>query len=415
MIDRFFARRFMIRRLHDGPLGEYMERFAEHLWKSGYSRDSGRTKLRLIADLGGWLQQQGLGVDALNEETIQTFLDEGKRLGFSGCRENGGPATLRQLLALLRDIGEIPTPPPQGEITPLQRIEQDFTKYLTQERRLSRSTLRNVLPCVRRFLTERFGAEPPLLGELCPADVTGFLLRHLPMLSVWRAKNMAYALRSFFRFLRLRGDIATDLSASIPKVADWRCSTLPKALGAEDVEKLLMSCDQSTVIGQRDYTILLLLARLGMRAGEVVSMTLDDIDWEAGEFKVHGKGGREDRLPIPQDVGEALAHYVRHGRPSCASRRVFVRLHAPRRGFSSAVAICDVVRRALARACVDSPRKGAHLLRHSLATEMLRKGATLDEIGEVLRHRLQDTTTIYAKVDLAALRGLAQPWPGGEA
>ena len=143
-------------------------------------------------------------------------------------------------------------------------------------------------------------------------------------------------------------------------------------------------------------------------------MTLDDIDWEAGELRVRGKGGREDRLPIPQDVGKALAHYLRHGRPGCTTRRVFVRMHAPRRGFTTSVAICDVVRRALSRACIDSPRKGAHLLRHSLASEMLRKGASLDEIGEVLRHRLPDTTAIYAKVDMVALRALARPWPGGE-
>jgi site-specific recombinase XerD len=226
---------------------------------------------------------------------------------------------------------------------------------------------------------------------------------------------MGYALRSFFRFLRLRGDIAIDLGASIPKIAQWHWSTLPKSLKAEEVESLLGSCDQDTISGQRDYTILLLLARLGLRAGEVVAMTLDDIDWEAGHLRVRGKGGREDLLPISPDVGKALAHYLRHGRPRCATRRVFVRMHAPRRGFTTSVAICDVVRRALARSGIDSPRKGAHLLRHSLATEMLRKGSSLAEIGELLRHRLPDTTAIYAKVDIVALRALALPWAGGEA
>jgi site-specific recombinase XerD len=226
---------------------------------------------------------------------------------------------------------------------------------------------------------------------------------------------MTYALRSFFRFLRLRGDLVIDLSTCIPKVAARPFSTLPKSLDAEEVESLLSSCDQTTVCGQRDFTILLLLARLGLRAGEIVAMALEDIDWDAGELRVRGKGGREDRLPIPQDVGEALAHYLSHGRPKCTTRRVFVRVRAPRRGFTSSVAICDVVRKALARAAIDSPRKGAHLLRHSLATEMLRKGASLDEIGQILRHRLADTTAIYARVDLAALRGLARPWPeGGE-
>jgi site-specific recombinase XerD len=225
---------------------------------------------------------------------------------------------------------------------------------------------------------------------------------------------MVGALRSFFRFLRWRGDIVIDLASTVPRVADWRLSSLPKSLPAGEVERLIMSCRQATVTGQRDYTVLLLLARLGLRAGEVVALTLDDIDWDAGELKVRGKGGREDRLPIPRDVGRAMTVYLRHGRPrDCTTRRFFVRRKAPLRGFASSVAVCTIVRRALERAGIASPRKGAHLLRHSLATEMLRKGAPLAEIGEVLRHRLVDTTAIYAKVDLVALRALAPPWPAG--
>ena len=412
MVEHFFIRSRTIRRFHDGPLGECIDRFAERLWERGYARVTARSKLWLVGDLSWWLQRQGVAVDALDEDTVERFLHDAKQLGFSHLAD--GRATLRQLLTLLRETGTIPAPPPQIDDTPLHLIEREFKQYLTQERRLSESTLKNIIPSVRRFLTERFGTEPPSLGELTASDVSRFLLRHVQILSPARAQIMVYALRSFFRFLRLRGDTATDLSISVPKVADWRLSTLPKSLNGEEVESLLKSCDQTTVVGQRDHTILLLLARLGLRAGEVVGMTLDDIDWEAGELRVRGKGGREDRLPIPQDVGKALAHYLRHGRPGCTTRRVFVRMHAPRRGFTTSVAICDVVRRALSRACIDSPRKGAHLLRHSLACEMLRRGASLDEIGEVLRHRLPDTTAIYAKVDMVALRALARPWPGGE-
>ena len=414
MVERFFVRSRTIRRLRDGPLGEYIDRFADRLWERGYARATARTKLWLVTDLSWWLQREQLTVDALNEHSVERFLNEGKRLGL-GRHLTHDRAGLRELLGLLRELGEIPTPSPPSQESSRERLERGFKRYLVRERRLADSTLKNILPPVRAFLAQRFGTHPPVLGELSPSDVTRFVLRRVEMLSQSRAGLMTYALRSFFRFLRLRGDLAIDLSTCIPKVAARPFSTLPKSLDAEEVESLLSSCDQTTVCGQRDFTILLLLARLGLRAGEIVAMTLEDIDWDAGELRVRGKGGREDRLPLPRDVGEALAQYLSHGRPKCTTRRVFVRVRAPRRGFTSSVAICDVVRKALARAAIDSPRKGAHLLRHSLATEMLRKGASLDEIGQILRHRLADTTAIYARVDLAALRGLARPWPeGGE-
>lgn len=225
---------------------------------------------------------------------------------------------------------------------------------------------------------------------------------------------MTSALRGFLRFLLFRGNINCDLAACVPTVADWRLSELPKSLEPEKVEHLLQNCDQSTAIGKRDYAILLLLARVGLRAGEIVAMTLDDINWEAGVVTIRGKGSHSDQLPIPQDVGKALATYLRHGRLPCATRRVFIRAKAPRQGFSGSAAIDNIVRRALKRAHLDPIRKGAHLLRHSLATKMLGQGARLAEIGEVLRHSTTNTTQIYAKVDLAALSELAQPWPGGD-
>jgi site-specific recombinase XerD len=190
---------------------------------------------------------------------------------------------------------------------------------------------------------------------------------------------------------------------------------VPKYLSAEDVELLLEKCNQNSVTGQRDHAILLLLARLGLRAGEVVHMTLDDIDWEAGELTIRGKGSRQDRLPIPEDVGEALARYLQQTRPQCASRRVFIRLHAPHQGFGGSSLVAYIVNRALKRAGLNPALRGAHLLRHSLATRMIRGGSSLTEIGKILRHQLMRTTAIYAKVDLRALRILAQPWPGGEA
>jgi integrase len=190
-------------------------------------------------------------------------------------------------------------------------------------------------------------------------------------------------------------------------------ASLPRALSSEEVQHLLAHCERHTAVGRRNWAILLLLARLGLRAGEVVGLAFEDLDWEAGELRIRAHGGNSDRLPIPQDAGAALADYLRHARPACSSRRVFVRMRAPHRGFASSVAICCIVRRALERAGLNPAHKGAHLLRHSVATQMLRQGASLAEIGELLRHRSPQTTMIYAKVDLDLLRPLALPWPGG--
>jgi len=224
---------------------------------------------------------------------------------------------------------------------------------------------------------------------------------------------MGTALRTFLRYLQLRGDIAIDLAVCVPSVANWRLSTLPKFLQPHQVQSVLDQCDRQTHRGQRDYAILLLLARLGVRACEVVTLTLDDINWNAAELTIQGKGARRAKLPLPHDVGEALARYLKQGRPSCSSRRVFIRLRAPLQGFANSIAISTIVARALKKAGVDSPCTGAHLFRHTLATQMLHQGASLEEISQLLRHQSFNTTTLYAKVDLTALRPIAQPWPGG--
>ena len=297
----------------------------------------------------------------------------------------------------------------------LQGIEHDFVRYLEKERGLSTATQSNYVPVINRFLIECFGSDTIVLKTICPSDVIEFVLRCARSKNCRSAQLMTTALRVFFRFLFLRGDITSNLVASVPTVADYKLSEIPKFLHPDEVERLLKSCDKNTSIGKRDYAIVFLLSRLGLRAGEIVAMRLDDIDWEAGVVNIHGKGARHDQLPIPQDVGKALATYIRHGRPSCSTRRVFIRARAPRKGFSSSVAIADIVRRALVCAGLDPIRKGAHLLRHSLAVRMLRAGAHLSEISEILRHFSPNTTEIYTKVDLAALCELALPWPGGDA
>lgn len=412
MTEQYFHDSVARKRLDVGPLASHIDGFSTLLASQGYATRTAKEKLRLVFDLSGWLHRRKLGIAELDEQLVNRFL-------IYCCRQRrarrGGAATCRMLLRYLRDLGSIPPPIEAIADTPLNRIARNFEQFLVSERGLTPATLANYLPTVRCFLTERFGSDALRLHELGPHDVHRFILRHAQKASRRRAQLMVTALRSFFRFLRQRGEITTDLAAAIPGVVNWRLSGLPKSLAPEQVESLLASCDQSTTLGQRDYTILLLLARLGLRGGEVVAMTLDDLDWETGVFIVRGKGNRQERMPLPQDVGEALVHYLRHGRPRCSTRRVFVRMKAPRCGFASSAAICDVVRRALTRAGLAPAFKGAHLLRHSLATRMLRSGASLEEIGEVLRHCRPETTQIYAKVDLEALRALAQPWPGGAA
>ncbi len=287
-----------------------------------------------------------------------------------------------------------------------------FEGFLRTERGLSASTLTNYLPIVRRFLDEQFGGEELDFDNLRAVDVHRFIVRRAQAGSPRRAKLVVTALRSFLRFLNQRGLLAADLAAAVPGVAGWRLTHLPKALPVEQVDLLLASCDRGTSAGRRDYAVLMLLARLGLRGGEVSAMTLDDLDWDSGEIVVHGKGQRLARLPLPADVGAALVDYLRQDRPACSTRRVFLRIRAPRRGFVSPSVICCIARRALKRAGLAPEFKGAHLLRHSLATNLLRRGASLVEIGQLLRHSQPNTTQIYAKVDITALRAIALPWPG---
>jgi integrase/recombinase XerD len=240
-----------------------------------------------------------------------------------------------------------------------------------------------------------------------------FLQRQIPRLGVARSKHLTTALRSFLQYGRYRGDVVLDLAAAVPSVASWSMAAIPRAISPHAIRQLLASMRRRTTVERRDYAIMLLLADLGLRAGEVADLELDDLDWSAGQVRVRGKGGHWSVLPLPVRVGEAMVAYLRDGRPHSSSRRVFLRALPPYRGVQGSATIEGIVRRALRHAGVQAPTNGAHQFRHALATRMLRRGASLREIGDVLRHRRVQTTTIYAKVDLVALRGLALPWPGG--
>jgi site-specific recombinase XerD len=395
----------------EGPLAPYAETFATQLGEQGYAPWTVQDKLHVVAKLSHWLEEHQLPVEVLDEQRVCAFLQEFQEQ--ERRTYHGDPTTLRGLLKQLSDDGVIAEPRAIADEGAQAEIVREFSRYLIQERGLSAATVGNYVAVIDRFLTRRFGEGPVDLVAMQAHDLTDFILAQARRLAPKPAQLMVTALRSFLRFLYQRGHIAVDLGAVVPTVADWRLTRVPKYLLPEQVELLLERCDQRTVVGQRDYSILLLLARLGLRAGEVVHLGLDDVDWTEGLLSVRGKGGYWRQLPLPVDVGDAIARYLRWGRPPCTTRRVFVRGRAPRAGFASSVAIDGIVSRALARAGLNPPSRGAHLLRHSLATGMLRSGASLAEIGQLLGHRLPQSTEIYAKVDERALSDLAQPWPGG--
>jgi site-specific recombinase XerD len=379
------------------------------LASEGYSACSVKEKRNLIIDLSGWMERHKVPLHKLDEKQLAQFR---VRLQRSRLQRRRDMCAANQLLIYLRGRGCIFKGRPKIERTSLGRLTNEFEEYLRSERGLSRSTLLDYPKIVRHFLKDRFGNKTVQVKLLRPRDIHRFIIHHIKPNSRGQAKRAVSALRSFLRFLRQRNKITIDLAATVPGVADWRFSHLPRSIPQREVERLLASCDRKTPTGRRDYAILLLLARLGLRAGEVVKMTLDDFDWKHGEVLVHGKDQRDARLPLPKDAGGALVSYLRYARPECSTRRVFIRTRAPRRSLNAA-SIGDVVHRALQRAGLNPGLKGSHLLRHSLATHLQRRGATLPEIGQLLRHTDLTTTQIYAKVDIRALRAIALPWPRG--
>lgn len=411
MLDQFIESRDTVRRLRSGVLGAHLDSFAEHLARCGYAAATARSQLTLLGHFDQWMARRRRGLGEVNDELVGKFVHDRTRLG---KLQRGESVAVRQFLTHLRAHGVIPSPAPVIDETPLGRLQRQYEQHLVLERGLAPATVTNYCGYFRGFLSERFGKGPMNLRELDVSTVTTFVVRHAPTMSPGRAKLMGTALRSIFQFLLQRGAIERDLAGCVPRMSDWRLATLPKYLSPDEVEHLLQACDCQTSVGRRDQAVLLLLARLGLRAGEIVALELDDIQWRAGEMTVRSsKRLPQDRLPLPREVGEALATYIRRDRPTHPTRRVFLCTKAPRRGFTGPSTVSTIVRRALARAGLCPVLKGAHLLRHSLATRMLRHGASLPEIGQVLRHRAVNTTEIYAKVDIASLRALAQPWPLG--
>ena len=407
MLERFF-KNTPLKSLRASPLGPYLDSFTSSLVELGYAASTVCGKIRLTADFGRWLEGKAEATD-LNEKLVDLFVQE---RGNEALVHRGIRPTLRRFVEHLREQGVVNPAAVAVAQSCLAELDESYETHLRQQRGLAATTADYYRAFARLFVLDRCGDGPLRLNELRVADVSGFVVRQAHCMSPGRAKLMVTALRSFLRFLLQRGDIEADLAAAVPSVADWRLSTIPKYLEAEEVQRLLSACDRRRPMGRRDYAILLLLARLGLRAGEVVGLELGDIDWRNGQVTIRGKGLVHQRLPLLADVGEAIAAYLRQDRPECCSRRVFVQMKAPRRGFAGPSTVSTIVRRALERAGLRPAVKGAHLLRHSLATGLLREGASMAEIGEVLGHQTPTTTEIYAKVDFNGLRSVAQPWPG---
>jgi site-specific recombinase XerD len=409
IMEQFFTDRKTIQRLMNGPIGPFIGLFARQLSEQGFSRRSGRAQIRVVGNFSQWLTMNSVTAQEISSEHVEAYVQERcskQCLDSSDCR------ALMRILNLLRQEGATTVQSRVINLRSAERLLKRFGAYLDEERALASASITSYKGVVTAFLAHRFADTECDLSTLSAADVIAFVHHEAERLSRKGAKNVTTGLRSFLRFARYQGLINIDLEAAVPTVANWAMATIPKSLCIERVKRVLSHCDRQTATGRRDYAILLILTRLGLRAGEVIHLALEDIDWYAGCITVTGKG-HCSQLPLPTDVGEAIADYLQHGRPRSSSRAVFLRNCAPATGFDGPDAVSAIVRRALAGAGIDAPRKGAHQFRHTLATEMLRQGASLAEIGELLRHRSVQATTIYAKVDLISLRSLAMVWPGG--
>lgn len=392
----------------------YLDAFASALISVGYTRLTITDYLRSAMHFGIWLDQRGIGIEQIDERIVGDFGahcgpcvypgSHGKSTGVSGRYFKRVQRFFDYLRA--NGVAKSPSPAPGCKHSGLN----DFRQWLLQHRGLSERTVDRYERLIIKLLPS-LGAEP---GNYDVASIRQTILAEARRCSRAQAKTITTALRAYLRFLASHGDCRPGLDQAVPTVPEWRLSFLPRYLSAESVDRLIASCDVSTRQVVRDRAVLLFLARLGLRAGDITAMRIDDIDWLDGTFRVHGKGRTEVRLPLPQEVGDALLAYLKTARPKVPLKNIFLCAQAPHRAFVSASSVSDIVRTALQRAGIaNAPSRGANLLRQSAATMRLRAGATLDVIATLLRHRSSDTTAHYAKVDVQMLRMVAQPWPEG--
>jgi len=386
-----------------GPLGPFADAYREKVEERGYTPLSAVNLQRQVAQMSRWLMAERLGVDQLNEACVEAFLAAQRVSGEGSSLSRPG---LRYLLDLLRERGVV-TAPVRPAPSPTETLMDSFRGYLLSERGLSAGTVGGYVDRATRFLA---GLAPGGLAHVTPAEVTAAVLRESAAVSVSATQNFVASVRAFLRFCFIEGLIDIDLSQAALSVTGRKRSPLPKGIAKDQAEALLGSCDRRTAIGRRDFAVIITLLRLGLRRGEVAGLRLEDIDWRAGELVVVGKGARSDRLPLPADVGQAIAAYLSRARPASDWRQVFLRAKAPFEPIAAGT-VASTVRRACRRAGIHEV--GSHRLRHTAACEMVAAQVPLAEIAQVLRHRSLQSTAIYARVDLDRLRALAQPWPGG--
>lgn len=388
-----------------GPLKPHAGGFYSDLLAHGYTSGSAANQVWLMARLSAWMAENGLEPRGLQPEDVDRFLAVRRA---QGCRVGISRAAAAPLLAYLRRLGAVPEPPVTVPATTGPGgLLHEYRTYLIKERGLAASTVGTYVRVAGLVLCE---IEDHDLKELTAAGVAAFLLKETRARRTGLAKEIATGTRALLRFLYAAGKIGVPLDQAVPAVANWSLAALPKAIEPTEVDRLLTNCDQTTPVGRRDSAIITVLVRLGLRAGEVAALRLSDIDWRRGEIVIHGKGSRAEPLPLPVDVGEAMVAWLAQGRPAASTPYVFTRVHAPH-GSLTREGVSTVVRAACVRAGL--PPFGAHRLRHTAATQMLRHGADLMEVGQGLRHRSLGTTAIYAKVDRPSLATLARPWPSG--
>lgn len=410
MFEQFFDCTSRIQSLRDCPGGPLLEGFANELCQGGYAEITARRHIRAAEHLLYWTEREGIPISSLNEKFLERF---DRHLDQCQCQRFGHSDRLQLLngarlfLEHLRGSGVIATPVIESTVQdPV--LFTEFCQWMRQQRGTSDLTLYSYSLSIRDLL-KRLGEDP---ARFDARSLRQFVLEKSQHSGWAKAKKCTTALRMFLRFLIAEGKCAAGLDAAIPVLAHWRLSSLPRYVQPEEVERIITSCDLNSPVGRRDRAILLLLARLGLRAGDIVKLRLSDIDWEGAWLCVSGKGRRQARLPLTQEVGYAIVDYLQDGRPQTDTDVLFIRSRAPFRAFVSHCAISVIVAQAMRRAGVTCRGRGAaHVLRHSAATSMLRQGASLQDIATILRHRSIETTEIYAKVDVTTLRQIAQPWP----
>ena len=410
MFSEFFESPIRIQELHGNPDGRLLEGFAKELFQAGYAQITARKHIRAAEHLIYWIGRKGRTMAALEEKGIEEFVQHLNRCRcprYSHTQRRDLRKGARLFLRYAR-FADLDTTRIVEEVISDPDLLVSFCAWMHQQRGTCDATLYNYSLHLRELLRS-LGEDP---AKFEAQNLRQFILDTSQQCGWAAAKKCTTAVRMFLRFLIADGKCAPGLEASVPVLAHWRLSSLPRYLQSEEVERVIGSCDPAKPAGKRDRAILLLLARLGLRAGDIVQLCLGDIDWKKAGICVSGKGRRQTLLPLTQEIGDAIASYIQDGRPPTTADALFIRSRAPFRALANHCAVSMIVAKAMRRAGVTCPSRGAaHVLRHSVASSMLRHGASLQEIAGVLRHRSTATTEIYAKVDVVALRQIAQPWP----